>query len=58
MGALEDLFGQIEDEPIPGGCDDCDAYQTMVTLAPGVHALTVHHDDWCPALRARNAETN
>lgn len=58
MSDLEDLFNQIEDEPIPGGCDQCDAYQTVVTLSPGVHSLTVHHDDWCPALRAMKAGAN
>ena len=58
MADLDDLFSQIEDEPIPGGCDQCDAYQTVVTVAPGVHSLTVHHDDWCPFLRAREAGAN
>jgi hypothetical protein len=58
MNPLEDLFSQIEDQPIPGGCDVCDAYQTVETLTPGVHSLTVHHDDWCPVLRARKADAN
>lgn len=58
MGVLDDLFGQIEDQPMPGGCDQCDAYQTVVEVTPGVHSLTVHHDDWCPFFRARNAASN
>jgi hypothetical protein len=58
MSGLEDLFAQIENEPIPGGCDLCDAYQAVVTLSPGVHSLTVHHDDWCPVLRVARAEAN
>ncbi len=37
---------------IPGGCDDCDAYQTM-TKQDGIYHVTVHHDDTCPWLRAR-----
>jgi hypothetical protein len=40
---------------IPGGCDDCDAYQTVdSTLAPA-YRVTVHHDDTCPAYRAMRA---
>ncbi|MGI8693512.1 MAG: hypothetical protein ACR2JK_11545 [Geodermatophilaceae bacterium] len=33
---------------IPGGCDDCTAYQTVEQQAPGVYLLAVHHDDTCP----------
>jgi hypothetical protein len=58
MGVLEDLFGQIEDEPIQGGCDRCDAYQILREESPGVYVLQVHHDDWCPVLRATKAVTN
>jgi hypothetical protein len=55
---LEDLFGQIEDEPVPGGCDRCDAYQTLSEESAGVFVLVVHHDDHCPVLRAMKAGTN
>jgi len=58
MSGLEDLFSQTEDQPIAGGCDQCDAYQTMSTESPGVYVLTVHHDDWCPVLRSMKAEAN
>jgi len=58
MSALADLFGQTEDEPIPGGCDRCDAYTTTTTTAPGIYAMTVHHDDWCPFMRSTVAEMN
>lgn len=39
---------------IPGGCDDCEAYQ-LLTRQPndewgGVYVLAVHHDDGCPFL--------
>jgi len=37
---------------MPGGCDDCDGYQTMSQVAPGVYILTVHHDLTCPTYRA------
>jgi len=58
MAGLDDILGHVQDEPIPGGCDRCDAYQTMTVVAPGVYAITVHHDDTCPFLRSRNAEMN
>jgi hypothetical protein len=58
VGSLDDLFEQIEDQPIPGGCERCDAYQTVSTVAPGVHVMNVHHDEWCPFLRSMEAETN
>lgn len=38
---------------VPGGCDDCHAYQT-VTTAPRVVHITVHHDPTCPRFQALN----
>lgn len=35
---------------LPGGCDDCAAYQTVTRHANGVYVLVVHHDPGCPAL--------
>jgi hypothetical protein len=37
---------------IPGGCDRCDAYQTIHAdhYGPDMHRILVHHDDWCPFL--------
>ncbi|MGO8870933.1 MAG: hypothetical protein ACLQPH_05930 [Acidimicrobiales bacterium] len=58
MSPLDDLFSQLGDQQIPGGCDQCDAYQTMETVSPGVHMIRVHHDDWCPFLRAGEAGSN
>lgn len=53
---LDALLGQ----KVPGGCADCDAYQTMHEV-DGVYVLGVHHDDWCPTLavhpRARQPVT-
>ncbi len=37
---------------IPGGCDDCDAYQTIDASQAPIYRITVHHDDTCPTLRA------
>ena len=36
---------------MPGGCDDCDAYQTMTSKADGLYELLIHHDDTCPFYR-------
>ena len=57
MSDLEDLFAQIEDEPVPGGCEGCDAYQILNEESPGVFVLTVHHDEWCRLYRAAKAGT-
>jgi hypothetical protein len=56
--SLDDLFRKAEGQAIPGGCDTCSAYQTIESLTPGVHKLTVHHDNDCPTLRAMKAEAN
>jgi hypothetical protein len=42
---LLDSFAGIE---IAGGCDDCDAHQTIERLDIGVYVNHVHHDDTCP----------
>lgn len=44
------MLGPLEGARIPGGCDHCDAYQTVVPLEAGVWSLNTHHDDWCPFL--------
>jgi hypothetical protein len=48
--SIEDLFAQIEDQSIEGGCDCCNAVQVVKTISPGIFELTVMHDDWCPAI--------
>jgi hypothetical protein len=53
--SIADLLEQMAGQRIPGGCDDCDAYQEM-TKQDGIYVLTVHHDDTCPTwqqIRAR-----
>ena len=47
QSALEAMTGR----KLPGGCDDCDAYQVMSRLADGLYVLSVHHDDTCPTYR-------
>jgi len=36
---------------LPGGCDDCDAFQVMSRHADNLYTLTVHHDPTCPFYR-------
>ena len=52
---LVDLFGPLDGAEVPGGCADCDAYQTVRPLAEGIWNVTVHHDDGCPVLAAVEA---
>ncbi len=47
---LADTFGPLDGARIPGGCDTCDAYQTVTPVTAGVWIINVHHDDWCPTL--------
>ena len=50
---LDTIAAMIGDQRIAGGCDDCDAYQTMSQTEPGVYSVTVSHDESCPWLAAR-----
>jgi len=50
----EDLAALIG-QRIPGGCDDCDAYQVM-RREGAVFVITVAHDNTCPWLRAREEQ--
>lgn len=46
------LVGPLDGTRIPGGCDTCDAYQTVEPVLSGWWNISVHHDDWCPTLAA------
>lgn len=48
------VLDQLTGHRIPGGCDTCDAYQTITQHTPGVYLLNVWHDDTCPELRRRS----
>jgi hypothetical protein len=48
---LRPVLGPIDGARIPGGCEDCDAYQEPVQVARNVWVLKVYHDDWCPTLK-------
>lgn len=47
-----DYLEQMTGQRIPGGCDQCDAYQTVDTSNAPVYRLSVHHDEWCPTYTA------
>lgn len=46
-GTLTALLGKA----LQGGCEDCNAYQELDQIAPGIYGLTVRHDHTCPTLR-------
>jgi hypothetical protein len=48
--AVARALGPLDGARLPGGCDRCDAYQTVTPATAGVWAITVHHDDWCPVV--------
>jgi hypothetical protein len=49
-------FGPLDGQRIPGGCDSCNAYQTVEPIEAAVWRVTVRHDDDCPFL-ARHEST-
>jgi len=53
--SLHVLAALLADLQIPGGCDDCDAYQT-VTQHGQITLIEVHHDDTCPWLAAHQGK--
>lgn len=53
MSAIVDIFRQLEGQEIPGGCNDCDAFQKVITDEEPVYTIRVFHDDTCPWLKAR-----
>lgn len=62
MSALpESALAAMTGRRLPGGCDDCDAYQVLSRMPSdqwgGVYVLTIHHDDTCPWLADRQENT-
>jgi hypothetical protein len=49
---LREMARQLRGQRVPGGCDECNAYQTMEEDPdhPAIFHLRIHHDDWCPFL--------
>jgi hypothetical protein len=50
------LLGPLDGARIAGGCDYCNAYQTVEPIEAGVWTCRVHHDDWCPWLKRRSGD--
>lgn len=55
MTHLNDFFSGMQGRRIPGGCEECQAYQTVVSDGR-LHRITVHHDNTCPTYRAMKKE--
>ena len=49
---LTNMLGPLDGARVRGGCDACDAYQTVKPITAGVWNIDVHHDPWCPRLAA------
>jgi hypothetical protein len=49
---LTKIFGPLDGQQVPGGCDDCHACQTLSIDPDGIWHVRVHHDHWCPWLAA------
>lgn len=45
-------FGPLDGKRVPGGCDTCNAYQTVEAVMAGMWQISVHHDPGCPTLAA------
>jgi len=52
---LAKLLGPLDGTRVPGGCDHCDAYQTVTPIEAGVWVVNVYHDDDCPFYATVNA---
>lgn len=48
--SLRPFAEDVQGLRIPGGCDDCDAFQTVDTSQAPVYLVRVHHDEGCPTL--------
>ena len=51
--ALHNFSALLDQFQIPGGCDECDAYQVVHEQDPGSNIMhvTVSHDDDCARLQ-------
>jgi hypothetical protein len=49
---LRDLAAKLKGAKILGGCEYCNAYQTIKEDPdfPAIVHLYIHHDEWCPFL--------
>lgn len=54
MSGMDQSLKPFVGKRTPGGCESCDAYQTVRQAEPGLWNIVVHHDDWCPTLARRS----
>ena len=54
----QSFFKALAGLRVPGGCDDCDAYQEVREEQPGITIITVRHDDTCPVYLRMTARDN
>lgn len=47
---MSSLLEMLAGARTPGGCDHCDAYQTVDASQAPIFRVTVHHDEWCPVI--------
>jgi len=52
------VLGPLDGARIAGGCDTCDAYQTVKPDGAGIWRITVWHDPDCSTLPPRSAATD
>ncbi|MGK5112791.1 hypothetical protein [Geodermatophilus sp. CPCC 205506] len=51
MNEINRWAASLDGAKIPGGCEDCDAFQTLHVIDRGLTRINIHHDDWCPTYR-------
>jgi hypothetical protein len=56
VNEINQWAASLDGAKIPGGCEDCDAYQTLHVIDRGLTRLNIHHDDWCATYRRMQAE--
>jgi hypothetical protein len=57
QAAITQQAAALDGAEIRGGCDTCDAYQTVQVVDHGLISVRVHHDDWCPVLHRHQRAT-
>jgi hypothetical protein len=50
QSALRELTRRLAGRRVPGGCEYCNAYQTLHEDALGIFHICMSHADWCPVL--------
>lgn len=53
MSEFDNAFDRFIGLEIPGGCEECGAYQIIAKVEPGIWSIVIHHDKDCPGRRSR-----